>query len=569
MKKIFKQGMAFLLLMCLMGSLLPAALAAAPTITEDIPVTASVVNGGELTLTVTAAGEGLTYQWYKNDEPVKDQTSNTYKEAGMSAASDNARYYCYVQNSEGGVRSKECKVTVIQAPVLIQDISSLSLTVNPGDTITLSASASGSNLLIQWFYAAAGGEYRVIQGQSGTTLSLVASAEYNDTDIYCQFTNEAGNARSSRCHITVNGATPTPQGPPAITKDPIGEIVEEGGRAIFIARADDVLSYTWRFISPDGSQSYDYNKVGNQFPGLAISGGNTDTLTLSNISSALDGWKVACAFTGNGGTSVSKEAGIQVQKMTSTLSIINQPVGGTMELEENPNFTLSIQANASNGGSLSYQWYSAATNSAAAMQPISGATNSSYRPEQAEGTRYYRVSVTLTSNGISSEPFYSTIVPVTFTASTAHEHSYSSVWESNDISHWHQCTCGDHSDEAFHTYEWTTVKAASKTVDGEQKGVCSVCGHETVQPIPAGTQTDEEPPAAEKAPAKRSSGSVLMVILGVLAVAVVAGAAFLIRKVLREDNEEEYEDDEEYEDEYDEDDEYESEESEESETEDE
>ena len=132
------------------------------------------------------------------------------------------------------------------------------------------------------------------------------------------------------------------------------------------------------------------------------------------------------------------------------------------------------------------------------MKAIPGATNSSYKPEQTEGTTYYRVSVQLTGNGTTSDPYYSNTVPVTFTATKMHTHSFSSVWEHNDLSHWHQCTCGEHGDEAFHTYTWTILKAPTATEDGEQKGVCSVCGYETIQPIPAGSDTDAEDETPEK-----------------------------------------------------------------------
>ena len=130
---------------------------------------------------------------------------------------------------------------------------------------------------------------------------------------------------------------------------------------------------------------------------------------------------------------------------------------------------------------------------------------------------------------------------MTFTATKTHTHSFSSVWEHNDISHWHQCTCGEHGDEAFHTYTWTILKAPTATEDGEQKGVCSVCGYETIQPIPAGTDTGEEETPAK--PAKKTN-TVLLVIIGVLAVAVIAVAVILVRKVLLQKDEEDSGDDE-------------------------
>ena len=551
MKTNQKRGVILLMLLCLAAVLASTAFADdAPVITLDLPTSHVTADGGEITLTIEAQGEELSYQWYKNDNAMEGQTSPTYTEKNLTADSDNARYYCYVQNPFGGVASQTCVLTVIQKPVLTRDLSITSLTLNVGDTISLSAQATGANLLIQWFCQKGEADYFVIPNQSTSTLSIPATAEYDNTEIYCQFVNEAGSVTTSHCRILINTTTPSPSPSPSptpalpsITKHPVGESVDEGGRAIFIARADNVKSYSWRFVSPDNSRTMEYNNLGNSFPGLVVSGGSTDTITLNNIPYELNGWKVVCAFTNDGGTVVSGEAGIQVMKATSTLSIINQPRGGAMAIDEKPDFTLSIQATSSNGGTLTYQWYTAETNSAAAMQAIAGATNSSYKPDREEGTRYYRVSVTLTSNGVTSEPIFSSIVPVTFTGAKVHVHQYSDVWEANDISHWHQCTCGDHGDEAFHTYEWTIIRKPTKDENGSQKGVCTVCGHETVQDIPAGSMPEDTPePAAE--PTKRASSNLpWIVLLGMVAVGVIVGAALMVRKVLlSKDDEDEDED---------------------------
>ena len=524
----------------------------APTFTVNTPASAAVAEGGTLTLSVTVAGQELSYQWYKNDMPVDGQTGPTYTEAGITAASENARYFCYVSNPFGGISSNTCVLTVVRKPVLTQDISASSLTVNKGDVITLSTAAGGGNLIVKWFYQNAAGDYKVIAGQTGTTLSIPADETYNDTYIYCEFINDAGSVTSGRCHITVNGVTVTPTpaptagptpapDPPVITKDPIGEYVDEGGTAIFIARADNTDVYSWRFISPDNSSTVEYTRITTQFPGLQVYGGDTETLTIANIPVEMDGWKAACSFTNEGGTVVSKGALIQVEKAASTLSIITQPKGDTMAIDEREDFFLTIQASASKGGTIAYQWYSAATNSAALMQTIPGATFSSYMPERVVGTRFYRVAVTLTDRGVTSEPIFSSICAVTFTDSNAHVHSYSSVWEANDISHWHQCTCGDHADEAFHTYEWTVTKPASDEEDGEQLGVCAICGHETIQPIPAGSQPKTTPEPT--APARRLGVNFVLIILGILALGIIAGAALLIRHILRSDDEDDYEDD--------------------------
>jgi len=556
MKRIvLRRAGAAVLIACLVFALSATALAEndAPAITVDLPTSVGVLEGGTLSLSVGASGEELSFQWYKNDRPIDGATSSDYQETGLKAASDGARYYCYVQNPYGSAQTGVCRLTVVLKPEITRDINITSLTLTHGDTLTVTAQASGTNVQAQWYVRQDGGETRELAGQTSGTLILTATEEYNGADFFCRFFNEAGSADTSVCHVTVNPAptptpavtaeptavpTATPALPPNITKNPVGEIVEEGGRAIFIARADDTRAYTWRFVSPDGNTYYNYNDsaVNTAFPGLMVFGGNTDTVVLERIPYEMNGWKAACLFTGAGGDSLSTGAVITVQKTGSALSIVSQPVGGTMMLEDDPDFVLSIQASSTYPGTFAYQWYSSKTNNAAAMQTIPGATGSTYAPEREEGTMYYRVGVTITTDGVTSEPYYSSIVPVTFTKPKVHEHAYSSVWEYNELSHWHQCTCGDHADEAFHTYEWTILTMPTQEQDGEQRGVCTVCGYETVQPIPAGSMT-EETEQTETAPARRFTfGNGWMILLAVLAVAVIVGAAILIRRVLRSDD---------------------------------
>ena len=510
----------------------------APSIYTDVPATLSVAEGQTVTLTVEASGGGLSYQWYQTgdsgDTPVEGQTSNTYQITSADTSLNGAGFYCFVENTAGSTQSSVCTISVLTKPVITQDVSPTSQTLTEGDTITLTAAATGA-AGIQWYYKKGDEAPKEISGQTSASLSVAAVSEYNGADIYCQFINDVGAVTTSFCRITVNAKPAAP----AVTKSPTGETVSEGGRAIFIARADDAESYVWRIVSSDGTQIYDYTAARTAFPTLGVSGGDTETLTLTNIPYDMNGWKVACLFKNESGETLSDEATVTVTKKSASLSIISQPVGGTMKIDENPDFTLSIQVNATDGGTLSYQWYSASTNSTAAMKAIAGATNSSYKPEQTEGTTYYRVSVRLTSNGTTSDPYYSNTVPVTFTATKTHEHSFSDVWEYNDISHWHQCTCGEHSDEEFHSYTWTVLKAPTETEDGEQKGVCSVCGYETTQPIPAGSDIGDDDTAKTEQPAKKSN-TVLIIVIAVLAAAVVTAAVILVRKVLsqKDDGEE-------------------------------
>ncbi len=58
-----------------------------------------------------------------------------------------------------------------------------------------------------------------------------------------------------------------------------------------------------------------------------------------------------------------------------------------------------------------------------------------------------------------------------------HVHSPGSEWKSNETSHWHECACGNRTEEASHTEDsGTEVKAPTETAAGEKAFHCSVCG---------------------------------------------------------------------------------------------
>ena len=94
---------------------------------------------------------------------------------------------------------------------------------------------------------------------------------------------------------------------PAVEKDPAPEAVNEWESAVFIARAYNATAFTWRIVSPDGTTLYDAAAAPEYFPGLRVQGADTDTLTLLDIPSSLDGWQVECLFTDNSGEKALSE----------------------------------------------------------------------------------------------------------------------------------------------------------------------------------------------------------------------------------------------------------------------
>ena len=113
---------------------------------------------------------------------------------------------------------------------------------------------------------------------------------------------------------------------PAVEKDPSPEAVNEWESAVFIARADGAALFAWRIVSPDGTTLYDAAAAPEYFPGLRVQGADTDTLTMLDIPSSLDGWQVECLFTDDSGE----------KALSGRASLTVYPVGPTAAPEPTP-----------------------------------------------------------------------------------------------------------------------------------------------------------------------------------------------------------------------------------------
>ena len=240
--------------------------------------------------------------------------------------------------------------------------------------------------------------------------------------------------------------TPTPSGTsqaagslPKITKHPTGETVEVGGTAKFIARADNATSHTWRLVSADTTCTYKASEGEYYFPGLKVSGTESEKLVLSNIPESLSGWCVECRFDNPNGASYSNGARITVVKNETvatpaptpvptqapasnadaaqpdnnapaaddissgsgkTANITSQPQGA--QVEKGKTVTLKTYATSPNNGEVSYQWYSASVNDVNAALPIGGATEPEYTVTPTEDVVYYWAAVWNTKEGVRS-----------------------------------------------------------------------------------------------------------------------------------------------------------------------
>ncbi|HUL55269.1 MAG TPA: M12 family metallo-peptidase [Opitutaceae bacterium] len=92
------------------ASLRPTVVGEAPAITSQ-PASVTVTAGQPFSLSVTASGDGLSYQWAHDGMNVPAGTGSSYS-VGSSASADAGSYTVTVSNSSGSVQSNPVTVTV-------------------------------------------------------------------------------------------------------------------------------------------------------------------------------------------------------------------------------------------------------------------------------------------------------------------------------------------------------------------------------------------------------------------------------------------------------------------------
>lgn len=103
-----------------------------------------------------------------------------------------------------------------------------------------------------------------------------------------------------------------PDIPPVLVKNPQDAAVKEGGKCSFSISQTGARGITWRLRDPDTEETILCTNAGDRFPGLGVSGKNGETLTLSNVPAALDGWEAYCTLSNGAGSTVSRYAKITV-----------------------------------------------------------------------------------------------------------------------------------------------------------------------------------------------------------------------------------------------------------------
>lgn len=202
------------------------------------PQNAGILGGQTATLSVTATGSPLTYQWYTGDSgvttsPIPGATAATYTTPALTA---NAKYWVRVTGC-GTANSTTATVTVC-APPNIPSPPTKSGGLYAGNTGTLSVSATGTGLTYQWYKGQSGDTTRPISGATAATYSFTLSvSEY----YWVRVTGTCGSANSAAILYSVT---------PAITVQPQSVAVPYGSRpTLSVTATGNFLTYQW-YLGP-------------------------------------------------------------------------------------------------------------------------------------------------------------------------------------------------------------------------------------------------------------------------------------------------------------------------------
>ncbi|MBE5776841.1 MAG: hypothetical protein E7326_04985, partial [Clostridiales bacterium] len=261
-------------------------IAASVAITKQ-PTDVSVQENENASTSVTATGDGLTYQWYytangsSSTFNKSSTTSRTYT-TQMTAARDGRKVYCVVTDSSGhSVTSKTVTLSIAPALAITQQPKDASAA--DGETVSTTVKATGDGLTYKWYWKNASDTSYLLSSVTSNTYTTPMSQVKDGRTVYCVITDASGNSVTSRT-ATLTLAAPAL----VITSQPKDASAADGETVSTTVKATgDGLTYKWYWKNASDS---DYL--------LSSVTSNTYTTPMSAIK---DGRTVYCVITDENG----------------------------------------------------------------------------------------------------------------------------------------------------------------------------------------------------------------------------------------------------------------------------
>ncbi len=303
------------------------------------PQDQSVCAGTQVSFTVTSGGQPpLTYQWQvsidggANYINITGATSSTY--TFTAQAFQNGYKYRAVVTANCGNPATSTAATLTlasAAPTITSQPANSTVCAGQNTSFNVSTNPS-TGVTYQWQVSTNNGNtYSNVPGFTGTTINITNATSAMNGNLYRVVV-------SSSCFSTnSNPATLTVLDNASITSQPVNTAGCVGASATFTAAATgSSITYQWQVSTNAGSTFAN------------ISAATSATLTLSNLTIAMDGNRYRVVVSNSCSNATSSSATLSVN---TPASIITQPTAKA--ICEGFNTSFSVVAA---GSSISYQW---------------------------------------------------------------------------------------------------------------------------------------------------------------------------------------------------------------------
>ena len=258
------------------------------------PENVTAANGEAVNTTVTASGEGLTYQWYytsngKTNVFYKSSVKTATYSTVMDATRAGRRIYCVISDANGNTVTSDVVTLSMDGAVQIT-AQPENVTAANGEAVNTTVTASGEGLTYQWYYTSNGKTNVFYKSSVKTaTYSTVMDATRAGRRIYCVITDKYGNC------ATTEVVTLSMEGAVQITAQP-GNVTAVNGADVnvSVSATGDGLTYQWYYTS-NGKTNVFYKS-------------SVKTATYSTVMDATRaGRRIYCVITDAYGNSVTSE----------------------------------------------------------------------------------------------------------------------------------------------------------------------------------------------------------------------------------------------------------------------
>jgi hypothetical protein len=346
------------------SSMATAQMLTTPAFSPDLSASIADVSAtnGQIVLTVGATGGNLTYQWYKDGNPLTfDPTRMTLVSSDLGSTltvnspviADTGTYYVTVQNStvQSPVASTHCSVLVVCLPVITTDL--VGSTNQPGSAHTFSVqvnSAAIQDLTYDWQYTNGLGAWVDVAVQPNRNSYLIPSIS-------------SANAGMYRVKV-INAAAPS-----GVISAMVPLVVESTPIVTTHLANQNCTAASGLHLEIDATGvglGCQWMRNGVVIPGTvtAISGGDKFTYDVTSPAASTNNGRYSALVTNSIGQSAPME--FATVWVVSTPQILIPPANASVGVGSNYTLTVTVAKATTNG--LGYQWQAGSTN-------ITGATS--------------------------------------------------------------------------------------------------------------------------------------------------------------------------------------------------